>query len=247
MLELDCDGHHALAAEPYAQACTRAGDGLYVVATGGGGGAAQLMPATLLGEAIDAARAEASGEGHARLLRWFVGVDARMAALRTGEIYRGSGAHAVAAVHAGELLWLGAAGLARGYRIERDRCVVVTRDDSLLADVVDASVDLSAGFPHGGVVTAVLGCWREHRAGWRPLATPLADAEGFVLATAAAYVAGGDGVLERLARVALGSRSLVGTARAMWEGLRSTAVNVAAFERSAAVMILRPRVDPHRG
>jgi hypothetical protein len=243
-LGLEYDGHGAGDAPIYPQACVRAWSaaGLYVVANGGGGGAAQLMPATLLGDAIDAAHVAAVGaRGHDRLVRLFVGVDTRIAALREGPIYRGSSAHAVAAACEGEVLWLGVAGLGRAYRVERDRCVVVTRDDSLLSDVLDAGLSLETGFSHDGVVTAVLGMWRSVRAGWQPVATPLAGAEGFVLATEPAHRAGASGVLERLARDALRTPVVAGTASAMWRGLRAHCAHVDAFDRGAAVMVLRPR------
>src|SRR4051794_40779501 len=98
MRSLEWAAYCATDASPYAQAVTLAEAGCFIAAEGGGGGAAQLMPAKLIRPALEqAVRAHPRSDGSSRLARVFEEADAAMG-LIVNEVYRGSGAQMVAAL-----------------------------------------------------------------------------------------------------------------------------------------------------
>jgi hypothetical protein len=243
---IDCGGSGAAVAEPYAMTCVRAwpADGLFAVMRGGGGGAAQMMPADALAEIGDAAqRATAGAPAPERLARWIGEVDARIAALRAGLLFRGSSAEATAIVVAGDTAWVGNVGLGRCYQLGGQGLVQLTRDDSVLCDARDAG-DHELDASYGNLPTVALGVWRAERPGWQPRSIALAGGADFVIATREADRAATQDELAAWSRDAFAWADLDRAAAELWRRLRSRlaaapSLVTAEFERRAAVMLLR--------
>jgi hypothetical protein len=240
---IECGSYRAAVAEPYAMTYVHASAGLYVVMSGGGGGAAQLMPATELEKASDAARVVAlEARGDELLTTWLDEVDASMAALRAGFMYKGSHAEATAVVVSSDTAWIGNVGLGRCYRLDAEGLVQLTRDDSLLGE---AGVDRELAERYGDIVTSVLGTWRETRPDWQPTPISIDGVTGLLLASREAHRATTADELAAWSRDALATNDLLDDAAAvLWHRLHANLApestrEITQFERRAAIMLLR--------
>jgi len=223
--------------DPYPQAVVRAGAGVFLAATGGGGGAAQLFPARLLAPLLDEAwlAVTSSGARGATALAAFFG---RADAAMEGE----AGAHLVAATADAGALWLGNVGLGRAFRVTGAGLEQLSRDDSYLQDFLDGhpSPEEVAAFPYHGIVTAMLnGRWRQARPRWRPTRVELRPGEGLLLATEVVYASTEPDALARWAAEAVTAVALEAAAEALFTRARAHSSAPVVFERTAAMVLVR--------
>src|SRR5580658_7762107 len=150
---------------------------------GEGGGAAQLFPAELLGTIV--CRAEAAlvpgRPPDAALRTLFDGIQAEIAALTEGLIYRGSGAAAVAALCGSAEIHLTVTGLCRASRISGKGIVALTRDESLCEEARQAGLE-APDFIRD-VITRRFGSPGAASRPWQVVSTPHLPGTAYLLST----------------------------------------------------------------
>ncbi len=176
----------------------------------------------------------------------------------------------VAAVE-GEQFVAGSVGLARAYRVEPNRLVQLTRDDSLLQEAIDsgASAEEVAAFcrsrlmPMRVLCRKLDGTWRTSHPSWQPTASSLDGALGFVIASEYVFRDVNDAVLGDWVRSALREADLEGATATLWDRCREQARQMATahwtlssdpeavalgeYDRKAAIVLLRCGRAPSGG
>ncbi len=207
-------------AEPYPQAVSFEREGrCFAVASGGGGGAAQLLPAAelenILQAAWDATPANAATDRH--LHAFLVAAEAGLRELRRGLMWRGTTANVIAAWSDDACVWIGGVGHAEAYLARGDDVAILHRETTL------QNVSDVATIPD--ILVAALGVWDDIPP---PRRTDLRSGDRIILASHA--LASGDAAVDvQRAQV---SRSPALDARALWTALRALSGLLDGIERT---------------
>ncbi|HUJ59953.1 MAG TPA: hypothetical protein VLX92_15720 [Kofleriaceae bacterium] len=205
-------------ADPYPQAVVfERGDRHFAVASGGGGGAAQLLPADLLGRILDTAwrSAAAAWSDEDHLLAFIDAAHAGVVELRRDPVWLGTTAHLAAAWWdpARSCVWASGVGRAEVYAVQGGEPSVVHRETTL---------------PGTDLVVAALGMCEPPA---RPRRIDVAPGDRIVLASHAQLA--GEAFVAVLREVHEPS--------ALWHVLRERAASTPQFDRRAVIGVVEPR------
>lgn len=227
-------------AVPYPQCCWVTSENLWVLAVGGGGGAAMMLDAPRLRAMVETAVHNTGGPPVTAIPAVLASIHAQVAQLAQEDPWKGTTAQAVVMAREENSVWIGNVGMCRAYMVNRRGVVQLTRDDSLARIQADAGL---VGEPwHARIVTRVLGM-----AEFTPVTVTRHDVrDGDALVMCTEFVAlMGEGTEESSARVlrrCLDHSDAQQAARDIWNGLHGQlSPNVEhVFDREVAIAVVRP-------